>query len=38
LREFAEERLDKVARLAEQLGLPHAAVSGADRPARRQLP
>ena len=28
----AEERLDKVVRLADQLGLPRAAVSGADRP------
>lgn len=30
----AEERLDKVVRLADQLGLPRAAVSGADRPLR----
>jgi hypothetical protein len=28
----AEERLDKVVQLADQLGLPRAAVSGADRP------
>jgi hypothetical protein len=28
----AEERLDKVVRLADQLGLPRAAVSGGDRP------
>ena len=28
----AEERLDKVVRLADQLGLPRAAVTGADRP------
>lgn len=28
----AEERLDKVVRLADQLGLPRAAVAGGDRP------
>ena len=28
----AEERLDKVVKLADQLGLPRAAVSGGDRP------
>ena len=28
----AEERLDKVVRLADQLGLPRAAVTGGDRP------
>lgn len=28
----AEERLDKVARLADQLGLPRAALTGGDRP------
>jgi hypothetical protein len=28
----AEERLDKVVQLADQLGLPRAAVSGGDRP------
>ncbi|MBZ4138528.1 IS481 family transposase, partial [Escherichia fergusonii] len=27
-----EERLDKVVRLADQLGLPRAAVTGGDRP------
>src|SRR3546814_9744451 len=28
----AEERLDKVVRLADQLGLPRATVTGGDRP------